>query len=263
MDAPHESLRRRKRPLRNVPLRVLLPNMVTLLALGAGLTGIRMAIEGRFDMALYAILVAAFLDGVDGRLARLLKGTSRFGAELDSLSDFVNFGVAPAVILYIWCLSAIKSLGWLAVLIYAMAAALRLARFNIMLEQENRPSWLSDFFQGVPSPAGALLALLPMYMSFQGLPIQSAPTLVALYVIAIGALMVSNVPTFSGKRLGLRIPRDRVLLILIAVVLIFALVVNHTWETLTLVSLLYLGSLPFAWRVHKRLLAQTVQTQQN
>jgi CDP-diacylglycerol--serine O-phosphatidyltransferase len=237
--------------------------MVTLLALGAGLTGIRMAIEGRFDMALYAILVAAFLDGVDGRLARLLKGTSRFGAELDSLSDFVNFGVAPAVILYIWCLSAIKSLGWLAVLIYAMAAALRLARFNIMLEQENRPTWTSDFFQGVPSPAGALLALLPMYMSFQGLPTQYAPSLVALYVMGIGALMVSNVPTFSGKRLGLRIPRERVLLILIAVVLVFALVVNHTWEALTLLSLMYLASLPVAWRVHKRLLSSSVTPSPN
>ena len=162
--------RLRRRRFRRIPVRVLVPNVVTLLALCAGLTAIRMAFEDRYALALAAIVFAAVLDAVDGRLARLLKGTSRFGAELDSLSDFVNFGVAPALILYFWGLHELKSAGWIAALVFAICVGLRLARFNVMLDDPDRPAWTSNFFVGMPAPAGAITVLLPIYASFLGLP---------------------------------------------------------------------------------------------
>ncbi len=145
------------------PVRTLAPNLITLLALCAGLTAIRMAFEDRYVLALAAIVFAAILDGIDGRLARFLKGTSRFGAELDSLSDFVNFGVAPALILYFWGLHELKSAGWIAAMVFAICAALRLARFNVMIDDPDRPAWTSNFFVGMPAPAGAITVLLPIY----------------------------------------------------------------------------------------------------
>ena len=153
-----------RRRLRAIPVRTLLPNLITLLALCAGLTAIRLASEQRFEWALYAIVFAALLDGMDGRLARMLKGTSRFGAELDSLADFVNFGVAPALILYQWGLNEFKSVGWIAALVFALCAALRLARFNVLAEDPNRPAWAANFFVGIPAPAGAITVLLPLYL---------------------------------------------------------------------------------------------------
>src|SRR5713226_10579911 len=156
-----EPKRRRFRP---IPVRTLVPNLITLLALCAGLTAVRLAIEGKLEFALAAIVLAAVLDGIDGRIARLIKGTSRFGAELDSLADFVNFGVAPALILYFWELHELKSAGWIAALVFAICAALRLARFNVMIEDPNRPAWAGNFFVGVPAPAGAITVLLPIYM---------------------------------------------------------------------------------------------------
>src|SRR5258708_25077379 len=145
----------RRRRFKAIPVRTLVPNLITLLALCAGLTGIRLAIEARLEWALAAIVFAALLDGIDGRVARMLKGTSRFGAELDSLADFVNFGVAPALILYLWGLNEFKSVGWIASLVFALCAALRLARFNVMAEDPNRPAWTGNFFVGIPSPACA------------------------------------------------------------------------------------------------------------
>ena len=153
---------------------MLLPNLVTLLSLCAGLTAMRLAIEGgneKLDRAVLFILVAAVLDGLDGRLARLLKGTSRFGAELDLLADFVSFGVAPAMVLYIFGLHEITSIGWIVALVFAMACALRLARFNVMLDDPSRPDWQKNFFTGIPAPAGALTVLLPVYLHLVGLPI--------------------------------------------------------------------------------------------
>ncbi|HEX4405637.1 MAG TPA: phosphatidylcholine/phosphatidylserine synthase, partial [Polyangia bacterium] len=144
-------LRRRFRP---IPVRTLVPNLITLLALCAGLTSIRFAIEGKLDIALAAIVLAAVLDGIDGRVARLLRGTSRFGAELDSLADFVNFGVAPGLILYFWGLHQLGSAGWIAAMVYAICAGLRLARFNVMIDDPNRPAWAGNFFVGMPAPAG-------------------------------------------------------------------------------------------------------------
>src|SRR5271154_1881620 len=160
----------RQRRFRRIPVRTLAPNVITLLALCAGLTAIRMAFENRYVLALAAIVFAAILDGIDGRVARLLKGTSRFGAELDSLADFVNFGVAPALILYFWSLHELKSAGWVAAMVFAIAAGLRLARFNVMIDDPNRPAWAGNYFVGMPAPAGAITVLLPVYMNFLGVP---------------------------------------------------------------------------------------------
>ena len=154
----------RRRPFRGIPVRTLLPNVITLLALCAGLTAIRLATEDRFDWALAGVVFAAALDAIDGRVARMLKGTSRFGAELDSLADFVNFGVAPALILYFWGLHDLKSAGWIACLVFAICAGLRLARFNVMLDDPDRPAWAANYFVGMPAPAGACLALLPLWL---------------------------------------------------------------------------------------------------
>ena len=176
-----------------------------------GLTAIRMAFEDRYVLALAAIVFAAILDGIDGRLARFLKGTSRFGAELDSLSDFVNFGVAPALILYFWDLHDLKSAGWIAAMVFAICASLRLARFNVMIDDPDRPAWTSKFFVGMPAPAGAITVLLPIYLVFLGVPRSAFLTwLTLLYTLGIASLMVSRLPVFSGKRVGTRVPPEMV-----------------------------------------------------
>jgi CDP-diacylglycerol--serine O-phosphatidyltransferase len=240
--------RLRRRRFRRIPVRVLVPNVVTLLALCAGLTAIRMAFEDRYALALAAIVFAAILDAVDGRLARLLKGTSRFGAELDSLSDFVNFGVAPALILYFWGLHELKSAGWIAALVFAICVGLRLARFNVMLDDPDRPAWTSNFFVGMPAPAGAITVLLPIYASFLGLPRSSVLIfLTFVYTLGIAALLVSRLPVFSGKRVGTRVPPDLVGPVIVVVVLFFALLIAYPWELLTAGTLAYLASLPFGW----------------
>src|SRR3984893_2170604 len=199
----------KRRRFRQIPVRTLVPNVITLLALCAGLTAIRMGFEKHLDIALYAIVFAAILDGVDGRLARMLKGTSRFGAELDSLADFVNFGVAPALILYFWGLHELRSVGWIAAMVFAICAGLRLARFNVMAEDPDRPAWASNFFVGVPAPMGAIAVLLPIYVVFLGIPRSSFLIWSTLfYTLAIALLMVSRLPVFSGKRVGTRVPPE-------------------------------------------------------
>jgi CDP-diacylglycerol---serine O-phosphatidyltransferase len=251
--SPFAGRRLPRRQFRRIPVRTLAPNLVTLLALCAGLTGIRMAFENRYALALAAIVFAAILDGIDGRLARLLKGTSRFGAELDSLADFVNFGVAPGVVLYFWGLHEVKSAGWIAAMAFAIAAGLRLARFNVMLDDPNRPAWQSNFFVGIPAPAGAITVLLPFYIHALGLPrlafITAPSTLV--YTLAIALLMVSRLPVYSGKGFGTRVPPDLVLLVFMGVVLFFALLIAYPWVVLTIGSLIYLASLPFGWLSHR------------
>jgi CDP-diacylglycerol--serine O-phosphatidyltransferase len=240
-----EAKRRRFGP---IPVRTLVPNVITLLALCAGLTAIRMAVEDRLDLALAAIVFAAMLDGIDGRVARMLKGTSRFGAELDSLADFVNFGVAPALILYFWELHELKSAGWIAVLVFAICAALRLARFNVMIEDPNRPAWAANFFTGIPAPAGAITVLLPIYLNFLGFPRGTAVTwIVFLYTLAIAFLMVSRLPVFSGKRVGKRVPPEMVLPVFVVIVLFFALLISYPWEVLTVGTVIFLACLPLGW----------------
>ncbi len=248
----------RVRQLRAVPIRQVLPSIVTLLALCAGLTAIRMSIEERYDWAIAAIAIAAFLDAVDGRVARILKSTSRFGAELDSLTDFLNFGVAPGILVYVWALDEMRSLGWIAVLIFAICAALRLARFNVALTGPEKPAWQANFFVGVPAPAGAMTALLPLYMELVGTPhgFWTAP-LVLVYTIAVGLLMVSRVPTWSGKLIGRHIPRDMVLPLFVVVVVVVAFLLSFPWETMTVLTFAYLASLPFSWGAfHRRLRAE-------
>jgi CDP-diacylglycerol---serine O-phosphatidyltransferase len=259
MSMPQPGSRRRglsrlpQRRFRRIPVRTLVPNVITLLALCAGLTAIRMAFEDRYVLALAAIVFAAILDGLDGRLARFLKGTSRFGAELDSLSDFVNFGVAPALILYFWGLHELKSAGWIAAMVFAIGAALRLARFNVMIDDPDRPAWTANFFVGMPAPAGAITVLLPIYAAFLGLPRSPFLTWVTLfYTLAVASLMVSRLPVFSGKRVGTRVPTELVGPLAVLVVLFVALLIAYPWIVLTAGTLAYLASLPFGWLSYRR-----------
>ena len=253
-----DTLRRRRRRLfshSRVPVRMLVPNFFTLLGLCAGLTSIRMSIEGRYDFALAAIVFAALLDGLDGRIARLLKASSRFGAELDSLADFVNFGVAPAIMIFTWGLGEHRSLGWIAVMLFALASALRLARFNTLID-EDRPKWQSDFFMGVPTPAAAIVVLLPIYLAHLGLDLRASPVLlnlVLVYTMVIGLLMVSMVPTYSGKLLGERIGREWVLPIFILSMMAVACLVTYPYATLAIASASYLAALPWTWQRFRRL----------
>jgi len=235
----------RRRRFRTIPVRLLLPNMITLLSLCAGLTAIRLAIEGRIEWALGAIVFAAALDGVDGRVARMLKGQSRFGAELDSLADFVNFGVVPGLILYFWGLNELGAIGWIAALVFAICMSLRLARFNVMADDPNRPAWMANFFTGVPAPAGAIIVLLPIYVNLLGMPRLNA--LACIYTLVVAFLLVSTLPVFSGKKLGNRVRPDLVLPIFVAIVLFVALLVSYPWPVLTIGTLAYLASLPFGW----------------
>src|SRR6202050_666804 len=241
-------LRLPKRRFRRIPVRTLVPNIITLLALCAGLTAIRMAFENRYVLALAAIVFAAFLDGIDGRLARFLRGTSPFGADPDSLADFVNFGVAPALILYFWGLHALKSAGWIAAMVFAICAALRLARFNVMVDDPDKPAWASNFFVGVPAPAGAITVLLPIYVALLGLPGSEVLNwLTLVYTLAIASLMVSRLPVFSGKRVGTRVPPEMVGPAVVVAVLFIALLIAYPWIILTAGTLAYLGALPFVY----------------
>ncbi|MCB1520836.1 MAG: CDP-diacylglycerol--serine O-phosphatidyltransferase [Hyphomicrobiaceae bacterium] len=248
-----ETRRRRSRLLfrhSRIPVRMLVPNMFTLLGLCAGLTSIRMSIEGRYELALAAIVFAALLDGLDGRVARLLKASSRFGAELDSLADFVNFGVAPAVMIFTWGLDDLKSLGWIAVMVFALASALRLARFNVMID-EDKPKWQSNYFTGMPTPAAAIVVLLPVYLAHLGVDLRDArwmKNVIIVYTLLIAFLMVSNIPTYSGKLLGERISREWVLPVFMVAVLYVATLVTYPHETLAGTSIVYMAAIPFGWR---------------
>lgn len=239
---------RRRLRFRKIPLRVVLPNLVTLLALCMGLTAIRYAADHEFEKAVTAVMAAAVLDGLDGRLARALKGTSRFGAELDSLADFVDFGVAPALLLYFWALHEIKGLGWFAVLVFAIAAALRLARFNVMVDDPTRPAWQADFFVGMPAPAGAVTVLLPLYLHLSVLDLEANKGLASfliVYVLGIAFLMASRIPHFSGKRIG-RIPRDLVIPLLFGVGVTALLLAIYPMEVLAVLGLSYLACIPWS-----------------
>lgn len=253
MATSHDPTRRTTRQrLRAIPVRTLAPNFITLLALCAGLTAIRVAVEGRLELALAAIVFAALLDGIDGRIARLLKGTSKFGAELDSLADFVNFGVAPGLILYFWGLQELGHAGWIAALVFAICAGLRLARFNVMIEDADRPAWTGNFFVGVPAPAGAITVLLPIYLSLLHLP-QSLVLIwfTLVYTLAIAFLMVSRLPVFSGKQFGKKVAPEMVLPVFVLAVLFIAVLIAYPWPVLTAGTLAYLVSLPLGWMAYQ------------
>ena len=248
-----ETSRRRRRPMfrhARVPVRLLVPNFVTLLGLCAGLTSIRMGIEGRYDLALAAIVFAAALDGVDGRIARALKASSRFGAELDSLADFVNFGVAPAFLVFTWGLGDLKSAGWICVMIFALSSALRLARFNAALDDE-KPKWQSNYFVGMPTPAAAIVVMLPVYLHHLGLDWLKSPwmlKIVMLYTLFIAFMMVSTIPTYSGKLMGERVGREWVLPIFILAATYVAMLFTYPYETLAISTLAYLAMIPVSWK---------------
>lgn len=248
----------RMRRFKQVPIRFLLPNLITLLALCSGVTAIRLGMEGRYELAVGAVILAIVLDAVDGRLARFLKGTSRFGAELDSLADFVNFGVAPAFLIFTWGLGDLKSLGWIVVMIFALASALRLARFNVAID-EDKPKWQTAYFSGMPTPAAAIVVLLPVYIEHLGFEaIRSSRfmlDLVLIYTLAIAFLMVSTIPTFSGKLLGERISREYVLPLFMFAIGFVALLVTYPFGTLTGACLIYLATIPFSWRRFAQMLA--------
>ncbi len=242
---------------RRLVVRSLIPNGITVLALCAGLTAMRFAMAGQFERAVVAIIVASILDGLDGRAARLLKGTTKFGAELDSLTDFVNFGVAPVMVLYIWSMQELGGIGWIAVLGYAICCALRLARFNVALDDPDKPEWAANYFVGVPAPAGAWLVMLPLYLSFLGLGnLNHAPVLIAAYSLFIGFLMISRIPTFSGKKMRIRLGREWVLPILLCVGLVAAMSLNFPWHTLCLIAFIYLGFIPFSLSRYRRHMAE-------
>lgn len=240
--------------LREIPLRLVIPNLITVLAICAGLSGVRLAFENRFELAVAMVLVAAFLDGIDGRIARMMKATSKFGEQMDSLADIVNFGVAPALVLYAYTLDQARSFGWIAALIYVIAAGLRLARFNVMIEREVKAPWQNEFFVGVPAPMGAMLVMLPVYVSFLGVePTTTFAYIASAYTVLIGYLLISRLPVWSGKSETSKIRRDMVLPVILLVMVYVAMLMSFTWEVLALTVAAYLIFLPFSARLwHKR-----------
>lgn len=241
-----------RRPVRGLPLRAVAPNAVTALALCFGLSAIRFAIGGEWERAVLMIMVAGVLDGLDGRVARMLHGASRFGAELDSLSDVISFGVAPALVVYLWALIGVPKFGWICALVLAVFCALRLARFNANIDVTEQPHKSAGFLTGVPAPAGALLAMLPMYCWFwSGLDVFRSPGLVGPWVAFIALTMVSSVATFSWSSLRLR---ANIRFEALAVVVLFgAALLSAPWQTLTVICVGYLVMIPFSMRSYARI----------
>ena len=244
--------RTRSGRLRGFSINRLIPNVLTLAALCSGLTAIRFGLQGQMRLAVIAIFVAAVLDALDGRVARRLGVTSRFGAELDSLSDFLCFGVAPALVLYMSSLSDAGSLGWVVTLMFPMCSALRLARFNTALVSDTPPpAWTGSYFTGVPAPAGALLALIPLMVSFE---IEAAwprhALVVGTVLVLVGGLMVSRLPTFSFKK-G-RVPRHLVLPALLGAALVMGVIASSPWIGLSLLGLVYVSLIPYSWMTYQR-----------
>lgn len=237
------------KPKPGMGMRRFLPNFLTLCGLSAGLLAIQKAVDSNWDHAVLLITFAAIIDTMDGALARLLRATSKFGAELDSLSDFLCFGVAPAFIMYLWTLDQAGPVGWIAVLVFAMACALRLARFNTMSEIDPRPDWARKFFTGVPAPAGAGLALLPLIVQLQFPQLSNFPSLtplIGIWMIIIAALMVSKMPTLSSKQI--KLPATSAVPMLAAAGLFLAALIQAPWMTLMIAGTIYALSIPCAWQ---------------
>ena len=231
------------------PITALIPNMLTTLALCAGLSAVKFALQARFEMAVTAIVIAAMLDGIDGRVARLLKKTSQFGVELDSLADFMSFGVVTAIVVYLWQLSTLGDFGWGIVLIYASCCALRLARFNVGQVEKNSGSWPVKFSVGVAAPAAAMIALLPLVISFI-FDIAISPYISATVMLFTAFLMVSRFPTFSFKRIN--VVNKHVLLALIFISCIFAMTISYPWVILALATISYIATLPLSFISYRK-----------
>ena len=231
--------------------RMILPNMLTLIGVCIGLTSIRFALDGRFEFAIVAIIFAALIDGLDGRIARLIKGTSKVGKELDSLTDMISFGVAPAFIMYFWKLNTLGRFGWLLCLIYVICVALRLARFNINSNQE--PSWKDNFFEGVPSPAGGILVLTPLIFSLSGFDYieLNYNLIVPIFFIVTSFLLISKFPSYSFKKIV--IPRKTTIFLLFGIVLFFGLLLIYTFNVIALSVVIYLLLLPISFMHFQKL----------
>ena len=225
--------------------RMILPNMLTLIGVCIGLTSIRFALDGRFEFAIIAIIFAALIDGLDGRIARLIKGTSKVGKELDSLTDMISFGVAPAFIMYFWKLNSLGRFGWLLCLVFVICVALRLARFNVDSNQE--PSWRDNFFEGVPSPAGGILVLIPLIISLSGFDFVqfNYDIIVPIFFIATSFLLISKFPSYSFKKIV--IPRRTTIFLLFGIVLFFGLLLIYTFNVIAISALVYLILLPISY----------------
>jgi len=239
--------------IREIPLRLVFPNLITVLAICAGLFGIRLAFEGRFETAVFMVLIAAILDGFDGRVARMLKASSKFGAEMDSLADIVNFGVAPALVLYAYLLNQAGSFGWIAALLFAISCGLRLARFNVLLGDEDRPAWQAEYFVGVPAPAGAMLMMLPAYLGFIGVEMTRGFAFASTaYTVLVAYLLISRLPVYSAKKLGTRVRGDMVLPLIFAMAFFVLLLTAYPWYTMSATVIGYLVFLPLSARAYSR-----------
>ena len=234
--------------------RMLLPNMLTLFGVCIGLTSIRFALDGKFEFAIIAIIFAALIDGLDGRIARLIKGTSKVGKELDSLTDMISFGVAPAFIMYFWKLNSLGRFGWLLCLIFVICVALRLARFNINSNQQ--PSWRDNFFEGVPSPAGGILVLSPLIYSLSGLNLFQInyDIIVPVFFITTSFLLISKFPTYSFKKIVIQ--RKATIFLLFGIVLFFGLLLIYTFNVITISALIYLTLIPVSYFHYQKLKKQ-------
>ena len=240
-----------RRVAKDLPLTRLLPNMLTLMSLCSGLTGIRYSLQDKWHEAVLAIVIAAAFDVLDGRVARMLNIASKFGAELDSLSDAISFGVAPGFIMYEWAMKSNDNFGWIAVLVYAVCTALRLVRFNTMLEDTTIPTWAKSYFNGVPAPAGAGLVLLPLMLVLAyGEDVRPLSSLLAIWMIIVGGLMVSRLPTFALK--GWRVAPIWVAPIFVVVALFVSALISYTWLALSGASVTYLLSIPCAYYCYVR-----------
>ena len=222
--------------------RVILPNILTLIGVCIGLSSIKFAFDGKFELSIIAVIIAGIIDGLDGRIARLIKGTSKVGKELDSLTDVISFGVAPAFIMYFWALSEIGRLGWLISLIYVVCVALRLARFNVSSEAES--SWRDNFFEGIPSPAGGILVLMPLVLSFSEFKYlnENYKLVVPIFFIIISILLISKIPTYSLKKIA--VPRRTSIFLLFSIILYFGLILVYTFNTIIISGIIYLLMIP-------------------
>ena len=234
--------------------RVILPNMLTLIGVCIGLTSIRFALDGRYEFAIIAIIIAAVIDGLDGRIARLIKGTSKVGKELDSLTDMISFGVAPAFIMYFWKLNELGRLGWLICLIYVICVALRLARFNVNTGKD--PSWRDNFFEGVPSPAGGILVLTPLIFSMTSFEIIQINynIFVPIFFITTSLLLISKFPSYSFKKIVIQ--RSTTIFLLFGIVLFFGLLLIYPFNVIAISAIVYLGILPISFFHYQKLKKQ-------
>ena len=232
---------------RRFPIRQIIPSAMTLLALCLGLTALRLGLDGYFDLAVFCIVAAGFIDGLDGTMARLLKAETALGAHLDSLSDFVNFGIVPGFVIYLWALQSTGRLGWAVILIFSVCCALRLARYNVDMEEPDKPAWKSRFFLGVPSPVAAGLMMWPIYLQIGDfISLQDNTLVVMANVILVAFLMIFRVPTFSVKSSSTTIRRSYVLPIMIFIGVWGIMLLTFPWMTLSLMCIIYYACIPFS-----------------